>query len=98
MQNYPSIAWVLLAITCFVTAFGLNPRIRRKWRWGRTSTSIPMSLFGACIGIGVLWMMSATAFGFLPFFSIFLAIPLLLVGALYDSWRNSHSKRRQAKR
>jgi len=96
MGKHPSIAWVLLAITCLVAVLGLNPRIRRQWRWGRTRTSIPMSTFGAAVVIGALGILTVTVFGLLPFPFIFLPLPLLLIGALYDSWRDNRTKRKKS--
>ncbi len=98
MRGYPSIVWVLLAITGLVVALGLIPRVRRQWRWGRTHTSVPMSAFGVVVAVATVGMLTAAAFGVLPFLAIFLAIPLLLVGALYDSWRDGRTKRRNMKR
>lgn len=97
MSKPPAIAWLLLALTCLVAVLGLNPRIRHKWHWGRTQTSIPMSTFGAVIGIGALAMLTVTAFGLLPFYFIFLSLLLVLVGALYDSWLDRRAKRRNTR-
>ncbi len=40
-------------------------------------------------------MTTATAFGLLPFPFIFLSLPLMLVGALYDSWRDNQATRKK---
>ena len=49
MQDPPSIAWLLLALTCLVGCLALIPGVRRGWRWGRTDTSIPMTGVGAAL-------------------------------------------------
>jgi len=56
-----------------------------------------MSAFGAGVVIATFGMLTATAFGFLPFPTLFLSVPLLSVAALCDSWRNSRAKQRKAK-
>lgn len=83
-----SIAWLLLVLTGLVTCLALIPRVRRTWRWGRTHTSIPMTAFGAAVVVGTLGLLTVTTFGLLPAPVIFLSLPLLLVGALHDSWRH----------
>mgnify|MGYP006919529324 CR=1 FL=1 len=98
MKDYPSIAWLLLALTCLFTYLGLNPRTRRNLRWGRTKTSYPMSTVGVIVSIATFVALTAAAFGFLPFFTIFLSIPALLIGALYDSWRNKRDKEGKGKK
>jgi len=95
MGGHPSIAWVLLAITCLVAVSMLNPRIRRQWHWGRTRTRVSTSTFGSLAFLGALGMTTATAFGLLPFPFIFLSLPLMLVGALYDSWRDNQATRKK---
>lgn len=102
MGSPPSIAWLLLVITCVVACLGLNPKVRRDWRWGRTATSIPMSTFGAVTWMAALAFLTASAFGAFPIEAIFLPLPVLLCAALHDSWRDSRAKkaagRRQATR
>ena len=96
MPAYNSIAWLLLGITCVLACLCLNSRIRRNLRWGRTGTSIPMSVMGAITWVAAFAVLTATAFEFLPFVMIFLPLPMLVCAALYDSWRDSWSVRRQA--
>lgn len=96
-QDYPFIAWLLLALTCVIGYFVLNHRTRRTLRWGRTSTSYPMSVAGAVVVMGTFGVLTATAFGVLPFLALLVSIPLLLAGALYDAWRNSRAKWRNTK-
>lgn len=93
-NEVPSVAWLLLALACVATLLGAKPEVRRQWRWGRTATSIPMSGAGAVVAIGTLWWLTAAAFGLLPFWAIFLALPLLLVGAMGDAWRAGRARRR----
>ena len=97
MQGYPPIAWLLLALTCVIAYLGLNPRTRRALRWGRTATSYPMSVVGAVVVIVTFVVLTATAFGFLPFLTLFLSLPLLLVGAMHDSWRHRRAQRRNTR-
>jgi len=54
----------------------------------------PVGAVGVIVTFGAL---TAAAFGFLPSFTLFLSLPLLLAGALYDSWRDSRAKRRNAR-
>jgi len=42
----------------------------------------PVGAVGVIVTFGAL---TAAAFGFLPSFTLFLSLPLLLAGALYDS-------------
>lgn len=98
MQDYPSIAWLLLALTCLVAGMSLIPSVRRRWHWGRTGTSVPMSAVGVVAGVMTLGLLTAAAFEFVPFFAIFLSIPMLAVAGLYDSWRHSRADRRTGER
>jgi len=51
-----------------------------------------MSAVGIAAWIAAMSLLTAAAFGILPFFTIFLPIPLLLPAALYDSWREQRDK------
>jgi hypothetical protein len=55
-----------------------------------------MSTFGAAVVIGALGILTVTVFGLLPFPFIFLPLPLLLIGALYDSRRDNRTKRKKS--
>ena len=92
MNQIPSIAWLLLFLTGLTLCMALKPKVRRKWHWGRTANRVPMSGLGAFACVGALAILTIAAFGWLPFFTIFLPIPLLMGAALYDSWRDSRTK------
>lgn len=93
MNGYPAIAWLLLAITCALACLGLNPRRRRSWCWGRSATRVPMSAVGAGTWILSFAVLTAAAFGILPFLTIFLPVPVLLCVGLYDSWRHARTRK-----
>ncbi|GEM_PF-3496756 len=57
-----------------------------------------MSTVGVIVSIATFVALTGAAFGFLPFFTIFLSIPALLIGALYDSWRNKRDKEGKGKK
>ncbi len=98
MQDPPSIAWLLLALTCLVGCLALIPGVRRGWRWGRTDTSIPMTGVGAAAWVAALGLMTAAAFGFLSFAAIFLALPMLVIAAAHDSWRERRARKKSGGR
>ncbi len=51
-----------------------------------------MSQMGLAAWIGAFLLVAATAFGLLPFFTLFAVIPILALAGLFDSYRNSRGK------
>ncbi len=89
----PSIAWLLAVLTVVVMCALFAPSRSKNRYWGRTHTRIPMSAVGAWAFVTVMLLFTVSAFGFLPLWTIFLGIPILLVAALYDSWLAGVRKR-----
>jgi len=52
-----------------------------------------MSTFGVLMWMAAFAILAASAFGYLPFATIFLPLPMLVCAAFYDSWRESQAKK-----
>jgi antitoxin component YwqK of YwqJK toxin-antitoxin module len=94
----PSIAWLLLILTCIVMYAVLSPRRRAGLRWGRGQTGFPMSKAGAYACVSVFLLMTAGAFGLAPFWSIFASVPLLACAGACDSYLHSRKTGRHGSR
>ncbi len=51
-------------------------------------SSVPMSEVGLTAWIGSFLLVAVTAFGFLPFITLFTVVPILAIAGVYDSWRS----------
>jgi len=90
--NSIGIGLLFIALALILAGLAAHPGMRRKCRWGRTASSIPMSVMGLATWIGAFLLVAATSFGLLPFLTLFAVIPILAMAALFDSYRNSRSK------
>ena len=86
--------WLFLVLALLLAGMASRPRLRRSLTWGRSGSRLPMSAFGLGAWIVAFLVISAAAFGLLPFAIIFLVVPFLAIAGMIDSHR--HRRKRQA--